>query len=171
MNSEETVGSPSKSDGQDSYRELELELSGLLTKDWLSNLANFSAAIFHRLPQINWCGFYLVREKFGPRHLKLGPFMGRPACLDIPFERGVCGKAARERSTVIVDDVHEFPGHIACDERSKSELVIPLVKGDRLIGVLDLDSPIHSRFNTHDSSELEKLVRVLIEKTEWPDQL
>jgi len=153
------------------YRELQLELSGLLTDDWISNLANFSAALFAALPDLNWCGFYLVRETTGPTHLKLGPFQGRPACLDIPFDRGVCGKAARTRATVIVEDVHAFPGHIACDERSRSELVVPLIKDDRVIGVLDLDSPSIGRFSSADAQGLERLVALLMEKTIWPAQI
>lgn len=151
------------------YRELALELSGLLTDDWLSNLANFSAAVYHGLPDLNWCGFYLIREAYGPAHLKLGPFVGRPACLDIPFERGVCAKAARTRQTVLVEDVHQFAGHIACDARSRSELVVPLItKSDRLIGVLDLDSPSLGRFDQIDVEEVGKLVAQLVEKTKWP---
>jgi GAF domain-containing protein len=134
------------------YRELHLELSGLLTEDWISNLANFSASVFTSLPD-------------------LGPFQGRPACLDIPFDRGVCGKAARTRATVIVEDVHEFPGHIACDERSRSELVVPLIKDSRVIGVLDLDSPTVGRFSSADAAGLESLVALLLEKTSWPAQI
>ncbi|MBN8540517.1 MAG: GAF domain-containing protein [Deltaproteobacteria bacterium] len=153
------------------YRELHLELSGLLTEDWISNLANFSASVFGSLPDLNWCGFYLVRGATGPTHLKLGPFQGRPACLDIPFDRGVCGKAARTRATVIVEDVHEFPGHIACDERSRSELVVPLIKDGRVIGVLDLDSPNVGRFSSADAAGLEGLVALLLEKTNWPAQI
>lgn len=151
------------------YRELALELSGLLTDDWLSNLANFSAAVYHGLPDLNWCGFYLIREAYGPTHLKLGPFVGRPACLDIPFDRGVCGKAARTRQTVLVEDVHQFVGHIACDARSHSELVVPLItKDNRLIGVLDLDSPSLGRFDQTDAEEVSKLITQLVEKTKWP---
>lgn len=150
------------------YRELHLELSGLLTEDWISNLANFSASVFATLPDLNWCGFYLVRASTGPAHLKLGPFQGRPACLDIPFDRGVCGKSARTQATVIVDDVHTFPGHITCDERSRSELVVPMVKNNQVIGVLDLDSPTVGRFSSADAKGLESLVALLMEKTKWP---
>lgn len=150
------------------YRELGLELSGLLTDDWLSNLSNFSALLFSRLPDINWCGFYLVREQTGAEHLKLGPFQGLPACLDIPFSRGVCGAAARQRAIIRVEDVHAFPGHIACDVRSRSEIVFPLVNEDRLIGVLDIDSPLLGRFSIEDERELTRLVSLLMEKTVWP---
>ncbi len=150
------------------YSNLRLELSGLLTDDWLSNLSNFSALLFSQLPNINWCGFYLVRDSIGPRHLKLGPFQGLPACLDIPFTRGVCGAAARERKIMRVDDVHAFPDHIACDSRSKSEIVFPLLNGERVIGVLDIDSPLAARFTAIDERELKKLVALLMEKTIWP---
>jgi GAF domain-containing protein len=153
------------------YRELKLEFSGLLTEDWISNLANVSASLYAALPDLNWCGFYLVRAATGPSHLKLGPFQGPPACLDIPFDRGVCGKAARTRATVIVEDVHAFPGHIACDDRSRSEIVIPLLKDDRLIGVLDLDSPSLGRFSSADAKGLEDLVALLLEKTKWPKEI
>jgi L-methionine (R)-S-oxide reductase len=153
------------------YRELRLELSGLLTDDWISNLSNFSAALFAALPNLNWCGFYLVRAHTGPNHLKLGPFQGRPACLDIPFDRGVCGYAARDRSTVIVEDVHQFPGHIACDERSRSEIVVPLLRNNKVIGVLDLDSPVVGRFSQADLKGLEDLVALLLEKTKWPEDI
>ncbi len=153
------------------YHELRLELSGLLTDDWLSNLSNFSAAVYNRLPDLNWCGFYLVRAATGPEHLKLGPFQGRPACLDIPFTRGVCGKAALDKRSIIVDDVHAFPGHIVCDERSRSEIVIPILNGNRVIGVLDLDSPSLARFDSNDENGLSSLVSLLMEKTVWPVDL
>lgn len=150
------------------FHELRLELSGLLTEDWLSNLSNFSAALYARLPNLNWCGFYLVRFQSGPEHLKLGPFQGNPACLDIPFSRGVCGRAARERQSLRVDDVQAFPDHIACDERSRSEIVIPILNGQRVIGVLDLDSPLIARFDSDDEAGLKSLIELLMEKTVWP---
>lgn len=153
------------------FRELHQELSGLLTDDWLSNLANFSAAIYASMPDLNWCGFYLVRKASGPQHLKLGPFQGRPACLDISFQRGVCGAAARSRETIVVEDVHQFPGHIACDERSRSELVVPMIVNQEVIGVFDLDSPTVSRFSKLDAIEVEQLVKLLVEKTKWPQQI
>ncbi len=155
----------------ETYRELYLELSGLLTDDWLSNLSNFSSAVFNNLPDLNWCGFYLVRESFGPNHLKLGPFMGRPACLDIPFHRGVCGQSASTRAAVLVKDVHAFPGHIACDERSRSELVVPVVANGKLIGVFDMDSPTVARFDSTDAEETGKLIALLNEKTKWPNSI
>ena len=150
------------------FHELRLELSGLLTEDWLSNLSNFSAALYARLPGLNWCGFYLVRRQTGPEHLKLGPFQGSPACLDIPFSRGVCGKAARNQQPLRVDDVHAFPGHIACDERSRSEIVIPLLNGRNVVGVLDLDSQLLARFDSEDEAGLKSLIDLLMEKTVWP---
>lgn len=153
------------------YRELRLELSGLLTDDWLSNLSNFSAAVYSRLPDLNWCGFYLVRKATGPAHLKLGPFQGQPACLDIPFSRGVCGQAARDRRPLRVEDVNAFPGHIACDVRSRSEIVIPLLNAQNVIGVLDLDSPLTSRFDSSDEEGLKSLVDLMMEKTVWPAEL
>ena len=153
------------------YHDLRLELSGLLTDDWLSNLANFSAALYAKIPQLNWCGFYLVRSGTGPEHLKLGPFQGNPACLDIPFTRGVCGAAARERQIQRVADVHAFPGHIACDSRSRSEIVLPLIIENRVVGVLDIDSPELSRFDETDKTELTKLVELLLAKTIWPPAL
>ncbi len=156
---------------QANYRELRLELSGLLTEDWLSNLANFSASLFAKLHDLNWVGFYLVRTQSGPSHLKLGPFQGRPACLDIPFDRGVCGRAAQDQATMIVADVHQFPGHISCDERSRSEIVVPLVANRKVIGVLDLDSPSIGRFTEEDALGLEDLVSLLMEKTKWPKDI
>jgi L-methionine (R)-S-oxide reductase len=152
------------------FHELRLELSGLLTEDWLSNLSNFSAALYSRLPDLNWCGFYLVRRETGPEHLKLGPFQGNPACLDIPFSRGVCGKAARTRQSLWVDDVHAFPDHIACDARSRSEIVIPLMNDQAIIGVLDLDSPTVARFDSEDEAGLKSLIDLLMEKTVWPKE-
>ena len=146
------------------YNELGLELSGLYEKYWLTNLANTAAALNAHLPNINWVGFYLWQEG----ELRLGPFQGLPACLRIPLGRGVCGTAAQKRQTVIVDDVDQFPGHIACDSRSKSEIVIPVVIQNRLLGVLDVDSPQTNRFDTADAQGLEKLVQELLQLTTWP---
>ncbi|WP_127586551.1 GAF domain-containing protein [Paenibacillus koleovorans] len=125
--------------------------------DRIANLSNISALLNQFLEQINWVGFYLFKEG----ELVLGPFQGLPACVRIPLNRGVCGKAARERATVRVDDVHAFPGHIACDAASQSEIVIPLLKEGELLGVLDIDSPILSRFDDVDQLYLEKLVQEL----------
>ena len=148
----------------DPYKIIANETPAYMTRYWLTNLANVSALLFANLPEVNWAGFYLVRNG----QLELGPFQGRPACLTIRFDRGVCGAAARERRTQIVADVHAFPGHIACDAASESEIVIPLLKGDRLLGVLDVDSPKLSRFNEADARELQRLVDMLIAATDWP---
>ena len=142
------------------YDQLALQLSSLLAgeRDLIANAANFSSLIFHSLPDLNWAGFYL--EKDG--QLVLGPFQGQPACVRIKIGQGVCGAGAAKCETMIVPNVHEFPGHITCDSASNSEIVIPLMKGGRLIGVLDLDSPSLSRFDEEDAAGLERLVRILL---------
>lgn len=127
--------------------------------DRIANAANVSALLFYALPDINWAGFYF----FDGAELVVGPFQGLPACVRIPLDRGVCGAAARTRQTQRVADVHAFPGHIACDSASRSELVVPLLQGDRLIGVLDLDSPVPGRFDVNDQDGLETIARVFIE--------
>ena len=109
----------------------------------VSNLANAASLLFHALPDVNWAGFYLLRGDV----LVLGPFMGLPACTSIPLGKGVCGTAAAERRTVVVPDVHRFPGHIACDSASRSEIVVPVVTGGKIFGVLDIDSPSADRFS------------------------
>ena len=149
----------------DLYDQLAAQLSSLLAgeRDLIANAANFSSLIFHSLPDVNWAGFYF--EKDG--ELVLGPFQGKPACVRIAVGQGVCGAAARSRVTTIVPNVHEFPGHIACDSASNSEIVVPLMKGERLIGVLDLDSPIFGRFDEEDANGLNRLVSVLVESSEW----
>jgi GAF domain-containing protein len=148
------------------YAQLAAQLSGLLAgeRDLIANSANFSALIFHALPDLNWAGFYFLKED----GLLLGPFQGRPACVRIAVGKGVCGTAASTRTTTIVPNVHEFPGHIACDSASNSEIVIPLIKSDHLIGVLDLDSPLYGRFDNEDENGLNHLVSVLIEASELP---
>lgn len=125
----------------------------------IANLANVSAAIWQALEDINWAGFYLMEEG----KLVLGPFQGKPACIEIPMGRGVCGTAAAEKRTVRVEDVHQFPGHIACDSASNSEIVIPIFKENEVYGVLDVDSPYFSRFSREDQQGLEKLVGILEE--------
>lgn len=115
-------------------------------RDLIANAANMAALLFQTLPEVNWAGFYLLRDG----ELVLGPFQGRVACVRIPLGRGVCGTAAEQRRTIVVPDVHEFPGHIACDAASRSEIVVPLVQGGRLIGVLDIDSPVPGRFTDAD---------------------
>jgi len=142
------------------YRALVGELSALIAgeRDLIANLANASALIYHSLPELNWAGFYLLKQG----ELVVGPFQGKPACVRIAIGRGVCGTAAERRETVIVRDVHEFPGHIACDSASNSEIVVPMVKNGELIGVLDLDSPQLARFDEQDREGLEKFVAALL---------
>jgi GAF domain-containing protein len=135
------------------YRDLAASLAALLEgeTDALANLANAAALLSGALERINWCGFYLLRG----HELVLGPFQGKPACVRIALGKGVCGTAAASRRTVVVPDVHAFPGHIACDADSNSEIVVPLVAGGRLVGVLDLDSPRRARFDAADGRGLE----------------
>jgi GAF domain-containing protein len=127
-------------------------------RDFIANCANLSSLIFHTLPDLNWAGFYFYRGG----ELVLGPFQGKPACVRIGLGRGVCGTAAAERRTVIVPDIHAFPGHIACDSASNAEIVVPLLAGDRLLGVLDLDSPRIGRFDDSDRLGLEAAVALLL---------
>lgn len=143
------------------YAQLAQELAGLLggEKDFVANAANTSALIFEALPDLNWVGFYLLKEG----ELVVGPFQGKPACVRIALGKGVCGTAAVERKTIIVPDVDAFPGHIACDGASRSEIVIPLMKGQKLLGVLDLDSPRLGRFNEVDARGLERLASVFLD--------
>ena len=142
------------------YDQLASQLSSLLAgeRNLIANAANFSALIFHSLPDLNWAGFYFAKDG----ELVLGPFQGQPACVRIKIGQGVCGAGAAKCETVIVPNVHEFPGHITCDSASNSEIVIPLMKGGRLIGVLDLDSPSLSRFDEEDAAGLQRLVRILL---------
>lgn len=131
--------------------------------DWLADLANAAALLYINMQQINWSGFYLYRGG----ELVLGPFQGKPACVRIELGKGVCGTAAATGETQLVPDVHQFPGHIACDEASQSEIVIPMIKDGRLLGVLDIDSPIKNRFNEEDQAGLEELVAILIKYIDW----
>jgi len=142
------------------YEQLAAQLSSLLAgeRDLIANAANCSSLIFHSLPDLNWAGFYF--EKDG--ELVLGPFQGKPACVRIRVGQGVCGAGAAKCETVIVPNVHEFRGHIACDSASNSEIVVPLIKDARLVGVLDLDSPSPARFDQDDARGLEGLVRILL---------
>lgn len=145
------------------YAELATSLRALLAgeRDLVANAANMAALLFWSLQDLNWAGFYLVEPERGD--LLLGPFQGKPACVRIAIGRGVCGTAAARRETVVVPDVHAFPGHIACDSASNSEIVVPIVRGGRLLGVLDLDSPVHARFDDADARGLESLVRIFVE--------
>jgi L-methionine (R)-S-oxide reductase len=144
----------------ESYRELASQLDGLLQgeRDFIANTANMASLLFHSLPDLNWAGFYLLRAG----ELVLGPFQGKPACVRIPVGRGVCGTAVAEKRSIVVPDVHAFPGHIACDSASRSELVVPLVQEGRIIGVLDLDSPLPGRFDEVDRHGCEILAAILM---------
>ncbi|MDO9618844.1 MAG: GAF domain-containing protein [Pseudomonas sp.] len=150
--------------GLDGYPLLVAQLQALLAdeRDFIANAAQFSAFLFQELSDLNWAGFYLARGD----ELVLGPFQGKVACVRIPFGRGVCGAAAATGQTQRVEDVHAFAGHIACDSASNSELVVPLFKGGRLLGVLDLDSPSLARFSAADQAGIERLVEVFVELTD-----
>lgn len=152
-------------DKNELYDLLSAQLAALMDgeRDSLPNMANMSALLFDALRDVNWAGFYLMKDGM----LVLGPFQGKPACIRIPVGRGVCGTAAKTLETQLVYDVHQFPGHIACDGASNSEIVIPLIKGERLIGVLDIDSPVVGRFDLNDRQGLEKLARQLTEGCDW----
>jgi GAF domain-containing protein len=146
------------------YEELATQLRGLLAeqRDLIANAANFAALLYHSLPDLNWAGFYFLKRDT----LILGPFQGKVACSQIAFGKGVCGTAAAARRTVRVENVHEFPGHIACDAVSNSEIVVPILKDGRVVGVLDVDSPLLGRFDADDQAGLESLVDVFVELTE-----
>jgi L-methionine (R)-S-oxide reductase len=141
------------------YQELLLEARGLLAgeNDAIANAANLAALIWLRVPRLNWAGFYFLKKG----ELVLGPFQGKPACVRIALGKGVCGAAAQSGKTIIVPDVHAFPGHIACDGASNSELVVPIVKNGRVTGVLDLDSPELGRFDDEDAAGIEALAAIL----------
>ena len=149
------------------YLELSREIEAQLDRAWFTNLSNASAALMAHLPELNWAGFYLADDE---NELLLGPFQGLPACLRIAFGRGVCGTAVLTRATQLVHDVHTFPGHIACDARSQSEIVVPMMAGGRVLGVLDLDSPVKGRFDHEDQRGLEAIVANLVAKSEWPQK-
>ncbi len=123
----------------------------------ITNMANIASLLYHSLNDVNWVGFYLVDKE----RLILGPFHGMPACTIIPFTQGVCGKAARTKQTVLVDDVHQFPGHIACDSASNAEIVVPVFYADRLVAVLDIDAPIKNRFTQDDQINLEVIASLI----------
>ena len=147
------------------YAQLAASLESLLEgeTDALANLANASGLLADALDGINWCGFYLIRKG----ELVLGPFQGKPACVRIAMGKGVCGTAAARRETLIVPDVDAFPGHIACDAASRSEIVVPILAGGVLLGVLDVDAPETNRFDAEDRAGLEELVRVLTPRIHW----
>ena len=148
------------------YAELLAALDGLLhdERDALANLANASALLHAQLADLNWAGFYLWRGG----ELVVGPFQGKPACVRIAPGRGVCGTAAERRATIVVPNVHDFPGHIACDAASNAEIVVPMLAGERLLGVLDLDSPTTNRFDADDAVGLERFVTQLLDGCDWP---
>jgi GAF domain-containing protein len=147
------------------YDELVRQTRGLLhgERDLIANAANVAALIWQIVPDLNWAGFYFVKGG----ELVLGPFQGKPACVRIAMGKGVCGTAAARRETVLVEDVHAFPGHIACDSASNSELVVPLIKGGKVFGVLDLDSPNFARFDAEDRRAFEALVAAFVEGTDF----
>jgi GAF domain-containing protein len=150
------------------YTDLVAQLRSLLEGeyDFIANIANFSALVYNALPDVNWAGFYLLHEE----ELVLGPFQGKPACVRIPLGKGVCGFAAKQCETVIVPNVHEFPGHIACDTASNAEIVIPLFDGERVLGVFDVDSPTLKRFDDQDAEGLNEMVTVLVAHEEGLDK-
>ncbi len=151
------------------YRDLNQQLAGLLSgeRDFITNAANLSALIYLMVPDLNWAGFYLMRGN----DLLLGPFQGKPACVRIPVlpsPRGVCGAAAHQRATQLVPDVHAFPGHIACDSASNAEIVVPLLRDGKVLGVLDIDSPTLNRFDNHDRDGMELLAATFMQMTDSP---
>ncbi|HEY3040297.1 MAG TPA: GAF domain-containing protein [Pyrinomonadaceae bacterium] len=145
------------------YAELAGQLHSLLAdeRDFIANAANFASLLFYSLPDVTWAGFYLSKAD----ELVLGPFQGKPACVRIAMGKGVCGTAAEQRQTILVANVHDFPGHIACDSVSNSEIVVPLIKQERLIGVLDLDSQAFNRFDDEDARGLNELAEIFIDST------
>jgi L-methionine (R)-S-oxide reductase len=156
----------STADPREFYAELARQLQGLLAgeRDAIANAANLSALIFTSVPDLNWAGFYFLKGDT----LVLGPFQGRPACVRIAMGRGVCGAAAEQRCTQRIDDVNAFPGHIACDSASRSELVVPLVRDNKVLGVLDLDSSRPARFSAADQAGMERLVAIFLENSDAP---
>jgi L-methionine (R)-S-oxide reductase len=143
------------------YAEITAQVQALTAgeRDLVANLANTASLLYHSMPDLNWVGFYLLKDG----ELVVGPFQGKPACVRIAMGKGVCGTAAAQRAPLIVENVHEFAGHIACDSASNSEIVLPIVRGAELIGVLDLDSPKFSRFDAQDQAGLEKVVAALLQ--------
>lgn len=147
------------------YRELTSQLGGLLSgeRDLIANAANTSALLYQMMPDLNWAGFYFLRAN---DELVLGPFQGKVACVRIPKGKGVCGAAVQRRASVLVEDVHAFPGHIACDSASRSELVVPLIAGGRVLGVIDLDSPRPARFDADDQAGIEQVAAIFLAATD-----
>lgn len=157
--------------GGSDYASIARDLGALLDgeRDSIANLANTSALLWERLPELNWVGFYLMRGN----GLVVGPFQGKVACVRIAVGEGVCGTSAERRETIVVPDVHAFPGHIACDSASESEIVVPLIEREgahagRLVGVLDVDSPRLARFGEADREGLERIASIVIDACDWP---
>ncbi|WP_112944364.1 MULTISPECIES: GAF domain-containing protein [unclassified Rhizobium] len=150
-----------QADKKEFYRELAQQLTGLLhgERDVIANAANTSALMFEMMPELNWAGFYFLKSK---DELVLGPFQGRTACVRIAVGRGVCGTAVEKGQSILVEDVHAFPGHIACDAASRSELVVPLSHNGEILGVIDLDSPVTSRFDADDQAGIEALADIFV---------
>ena len=147
--------------GPEQYRQLAEQARAMVhgERDRIANAANLSALVYNTLPDLNWVGFYF----FDGTELVVGPFQGLPACIRIPLDKGVCGAAASTRTTQRIDDVHAFPGHIACDAASRSELVVPLIHDGALVGVFDIDSPVPARFGVDDQEGLETIARLYVE--------
>lgn len=152
---------------KESYKIIHEQLKALLENEpyVFPNLSNASALLNMALPEINWVGFYLIKND----ELLLGPFQGKPACIHIPIGKGVCGTTVSQGKSQIVPDVHAFPGHIACDSQSNSEIVIPIIVDDSIVGVLDVDSPVFNRFDGIDREGLEEFVRILATACKWDD--
>lgn len=162
------MGNINAQNKQEFYKQLNTYLIGLISEetDWLADISNASALLYLLMPDINWAGFYLYKGG----ELVLGPFQGKPACVRIALGKGVCGNAAKTWKIQVVEDVNEFPGHIACDTVSKSEIVLPIIKYDKLIGVLDIDSPVKARFDKQDAEGLSSFVNILNQYIDWPEQ-
>ena len=160
------IAKPETGSKTEMYSNLAAQLRSLIEgeRDFIANAGNVSSLLYHSLPDLNWAGFYLLKDG----ELVLGPFQGKPACVRIAMGKGVCGTAAEQRQTILVDNVHEFPGHIACDSESNSEIVVPLINEQQLIGVLDLDSPLVGRFDEEDARGLNDLVSIFIESLPTP---
>ena len=159
---------PLTGDKPEQYAQLAEQARALLhgEHDRIANAANLAALVYHALPDLNWVGFYF----HDGRELVVGPFQGLPACVRIPLDKGVCGAAARTGTTQRVDDVHDFPGHIACDAASRSELVIPLLHDGALVGVFDIDSPVPGRFDVEDQTGMERLAEVFMATLHDPER-
>ena len=164
-----TLTAPPTGDQTARYTHLLQQLEGLLhgERDWVANAANASSLLWHTLPDLNWVGFYFLRAGARGDELIVGPFQGKPACVRIALGRGVCGTAAATGMTQVVPDVHAFPGHIACDAASRSEVVVPLVHAGRVVGVLDLDSPLPGRFDATDAAGLEQVAALFCAATDF----